>query len=144
MRQNDNGESSHFTRGCDLQGSERDDRDGEPSPIYFRGRERRTAVDREVCDYTVLEVPSSIVRCRRTIVFLDEIHRFTLSQQVFNAFCNRAFTFFDIYFDFQDAIIPFVEQGLVQVSNIVKDSYSQTLSDSWQIDHRSNHNEPII
>jgi hypothetical protein len=55
MRQNDDGASSHLMRGCDLKGSERYDHDGEPSPIYFRGCERRAAVDWEVCDYSFLE-----------------------------------------------------------------------------------------
>ena len=32
-----------------------------------------------------------IACCRRTIVFLDEIHRFTRSQQVLISFCYRAF-----------------------------------------------------
>ena len=60
-----------------------------------------------------------IVCCRRTIVFLDEIHRFTHSQQVLIALCYSAFIFFDMYFGFQDVIVPFVERGFVQVSNIL-------------------------
>ena len=64
-----------------------------------------------------------IVRCRRTIVFLDEIHRFTRSQQVFDSF-PLCFILFDICFGFQDVFIPFIEQGLVQVSNTLKNSYS--------------------
>jgi hypothetical protein len=59
MRQDDDGESSHLTCGCDLKGSERDDCERKPSPIYFPRGERRTAVDREVCDYTVLEYGDS-------------------------------------------------------------------------------------
>jgi hypothetical protein len=55
MRQDDDGENSHFTCGCDLKGSECDDGERKPSAIYFPRRERRTAVDREVCDYTILE-----------------------------------------------------------------------------------------
>lgn len=55
MRQDDDGENSYFTCGCDLKRSERDDCERKPSPIYFPRRERRTAVDREVCDYTILE-----------------------------------------------------------------------------------------
>lgn len=55
MRQDDDGKNSHFTFGCDLKGSERDDCERKPSPIYFPRRERRIAVDREVCDYAILD-----------------------------------------------------------------------------------------
>lgn len=65
-----------------------------------------------------------IMCCRRTIVFLDEIHRFTRSQQVFDALCHSAFIFIDTHFGFQDVFIPFIEKGFVQVSNTLKDSYS--------------------
>lgn len=106
MRQDDDGESSHFTRGCDLKGSERDDCERKPSPIYFPRRERRTTVDREVCDYTIrVRRLVVILCCRRTIVFLDEIHRFTRSQQVFNALVT-AFIFFNILW-LSGSVYPF-------------------------------------
>lgn len=61
MWQDDDGESSYLTCGCHLEGSERDDCGRKPSPIRFRKRERRTAVDREVCDCTVLEYGDLVV-----------------------------------------------------------------------------------
>ena len=70
-----------------------------------------------------------IVGCRRTIVFLDEIHRFTRSQQVFNAFYYSGFIFFDTYFGSQDVFIPFIEQGFVQVgSTLSSELYCPTHS----------------
>ena len=80
-----------------------------------------------------------ILCCRRTIVFLDEIHRFTRSQQVFNGFVT-AFIFFNILRP-QEVITPFIEQGFVQVSNTVNWCM---LFDSSHVDHRSDDREPVI
>lgn len=49
---------------------------------------------------------------RHTIVFLDEIHRFSRSHQV----CAPYFSFVVSLTIFQDAFIPFIERGFVQVS----------------------------
>jgi hypothetical protein len=51
------------------------------------------------------------------IVFLDEIHRFTRSQQVSTPLLLSLSSL--TYFGSQEVFIPFIEQGFVQVSNTV-------------------------
>jgi hypothetical protein len=138
MRQDDDGENSHFTCGCYLKGSERDDCKRKPSPIYFPRRERRTTVDWEVCDYPRVRRLGVILCYRRTIVFLDEIHRFTRPQQVFNAFAT-AFIFFNIL-RLSGSVHPFHRTGFCAS----KQHREFMLFDSSHVDHRGDDREPII
>jgi hypothetical protein len=79
-----------------------------------------------------------ILCCRRTIVFLDEIHRFTRSQQVLDAFAT-VFIFFDIV-PLSGCVYPFHRTGFCAS----KQHCDFMLFDSSHVDHRSDHREPVI
>lgn len=57
-------------------------------------------------------------RFRRTILFLDEVHRFNKAQQV-SLLMSHAHTHVTDTDATQDIFLPFVEQGVIQVRDII-------------------------
>lgn len=62
--------------------------------------------------YRYRNVPStSYIHDRKTVLFLDEIHRFNKAQQV----CFSPFLYVSISDELEDIFLPYIEKGQIQV-----------------------------